>query len=513
MVRLVMILLGVDYLRTRWRTLQLIGWVSLLLGLVVFVDALDNALYFPITPFALLLLLEGLATLAVAWTGMGGQRTLRYVKGFAFCCAAALILAGHHHGNFILSMIFGTLFLADGLLQIVSARVVRYRTWRLAMIGGGVEMALAVFFYQPYPTHYVGTVPYCLGLGLIFGGWNMILLSMRVRRMASNPAVFGDEAADGGNAAANAASAAQAASTASTADTINPKAPRRPPTLEWDGPPTADEAALTVHVWTPVGTAKSEARRQPIVDRYIAAVDRNGVISTGHAALESPEGIYISLYPGVEIDRSPDDFARLLRATRENDVPGVFQPDYPTESKAWCPSTVQVRIRNYDPVRLRRFWDTYREDATYNLTHRNCSSSVSRALEAAIEGASARVWGDLGGWRPFLRVVTTPELWVAAQLRKRAATMAWTPGLTLDYARALSMLADPRPSGWVTMARVAVRRMVRSRRQWREEARNAPTAREAEQEAAHDAQDASHTASHSATPSGTSTATPTQSRD
>jgi hypothetical protein len=230
---------------------------------------------------------------------------------------------------------------------------------------------------------------------------------------------------------------------------------------------------LTVHVWTPVGSAKGEARRQLIVDRYIAAVDRNGVISTGHAALESPEGIYISLYPGVEIDRSPDDFARLLRATRENDVPGLFQPDYPTESKAWCPSTVQVRIRNYDPARLRRFWDTYRQDTTYNLTYRNCSSSVSRALEAAIEGASARVWGRLGGWRPFLRVIATPELWVAAQLRKRAATMAWTPGLTLDYARALSMLADPRPSGWVKMTRLALRRMLHSRQQWREEARTA----------------------------------------
>lgn len=462
MVRLVMILLGVDYLRTRWRSLRIVGWVSLLFGVVVFIDALDSALYFPITPFCVLLLLEGLATLAVAWTGMGGQRTLRYVKGLAFCVAAALILFGHQHGNFILSMIFGTLFLADGLLQIVSARVVRYRTWRLAVTGGVVEIAIAIFFYQPYPTHYVGTMPYCVGLGLIFAGWNMILLSSRVKRLASNPAVGSSDA-----------SADRAQATASTAPSVNPAA------RVWDGPPAADEAALTVHVWTPVGSAKGEARRQLIVDRYIAAVDRNGVISTGHAALESPEGVYISLYPGVEIDRSPDDFARLLRATQENDIPGVFQPDYPTESKTWCPSTVQVRIRNYDPVRLRHFWDTYRQDSTYNLTHRNCSSSVSRALEAAIEGASARVWNGLGGWRPFLRVITTPELWVAAQLRKRAATMAWTPGLTLDYARALSMLADPRPSGWVRMARLAVRRMVRSRQQWREEARHAPLAQDA----------------------------------
>ncbi|WGS50933.1 DUF308 domain-containing protein [Paraburkholderia sp. D15] len=486
MVRLVMILLGVDYLRTRWRSLQTVGWVSVALGVVVFVDALDNALYFPITPFALLLLLEGLATLAVAWTGMGGQRTLRYVKGFAFCCAALLILVGKH-GNFILSMIFGTLFLADGLLQIVSARVVRYRTWRLAMIGGGIEIALAIFFYQPYPTHYAGTVPYCLGLGLIFGGWNMILLSTRVRRLVSNPAVGGrgaadnvaSEAADANDAARNAEAANRGATPSTATAAISPAPSPARSIREWDGPPAADEAALTVHIWTPVGSAKGEARRQLIVDRYIAAVDRNGVISTGHAALESPEGVYISLYPGVEIDRSPDDFARLLRATRENDVPGLFQPDYPTEAQAWCPSTVQVRIRNYDPASLRRFWDTYRQDTTYNLTYRNCSSSVSRALEAAIEGASARVWGEQGGWRPFLRVLATPELWVAAQLRKRAATMAWTPGLTLDYARALSMLADPRPSGWVKMARLAVRRMMRSRRRWREEARHAPASHDA----------------------------------
>ncbi|KAF7962442.1 hypothetical protein AWV80_40390 [Cupriavidus sp. UYMU48A] len=430
MVRLLMLLLGVDYLRSRWKTLAWAGAISMVVGTVLFIDALDGKLDFPIEPFAWLLLLEGLATLAVASTGMGGQRTLRYVKGTAFSVAAILVLAGHHHGHMILSLIFGVLFLADGLLQVVSARVVRFRTWPVAMAGGMVEIALAVFFIQPYPTHYVGTVPYCLGLGLIFGGWNMLLLASRVRRLTGNPGVSDN------------AESADAARDAGT-----------PRLTTWDGPPAAEERALTVHVWTPVGSAKSEARRQPIVDRYIAAVDRDGVISTGHAAMESPEGIYISLYPAVEIDRSPDDFARLLRATRENDVPGMFQPDYATESNAWCPSTVQVRIRNYDANRLRAFWDAYRRDPTYNLTHRNCSSTVARALDAALEGAATRVWVRLRGWWPLFRLLLTPELWVAAHLRKRAATMAWTPGLTLDYARAMSMLADPRPFAWASVFR------------------------------------------------------------
>ncbi|SAK76021.1 HdeD family acid-resistance protein [Caballeronia ptereochthonis] len=460
MVRLVMILLGVDYLRTRWRTVLTLGLLSIALGAVVFTDALDGALYFPIMPFALLMLLEGLATLAVAWTGMGGQRTLRYVKGTTFCLSAMLVLIGGEHGNFALSLIFGTLFLVDGTLQIISARVVRFRRWRLATAGGVLEIAIAIFFYQPYPDHYAGTVAYCVAFGLFFGGWNMILLATRVRRMAANPAVEG------------AAKAAMQNANDST------HAPPAVAGVVFDGPPAPDEAALTVHVWTPVGSARAQPRRQLIVDRYIAAVDRNGTISTGHAALETPEGVYISLYPAIEIDRSPNEFSRTLRATRENDVPGLFQPDYATESRTWCPSTQQVRIRNYDPERLARFWDAYRRDTTYNLTYRNCSSSVARALEAAIEGASARVWGKGGGWKPLVRIMATPELWVAAQVRKRAATMAWTPGLTLDYARALSMLADPRPSGWVKMARIAVATMYRSRQRWRAEEHAAAQARE-----------------------------------
>ena len=445
MIRLVLLLLGVEYLRKRWRSILVIGLLWLVAGLVVFVDALDDAAYFPINFFAYLFLIEGLATLAVAWTGVGGQRILRYVKGSAVVLAAILIFAGHHHGNFLLSMIFGTLFLTDGLIQCISAYMVRYRRWRVAFSWGVAEILLAIFFYQPYPTHYVGTLPYCLGLFLIFGGANMIALATRVRRMSGNPAL-----AESAHPAVQPDEALVAAFSQ----------------VEWDGPPADHEQALTVHVWTPTGSAKSPTQNYPIVDRYIAAVDINGVISTGHAALETPEGIYISLYPGVEMDHSPDEFGRLLRATRENDVPGIFQPDYATESKAWCPSTVQVRIRNYDPRRLQSFWLRYRSDTTYNLTHRNCSSTVAQALEAAIDGAVGRLYGKRAGWRVFLRILATPELWVAAQIRKRAVTMAWTPGLALDYARAISMLADPRPFAWWKLARAAVKRMVHLRREW-----------------------------------------------
>lgn len=440
-MRLTMILLGIDFLRSHWRGLRRFGWVTLIAGIVIFIDALDGSLFFPIEPFACLLLLEGAATLMVAHSGMGGQRVLRYVKGGTFTLAALLILAGHHDGNLVLSVIFGMLFLFDGALQIASAVVVRYRRWRPALWGGIVEIALAIFFFQPWPSHYSGTVPYCLGLGLAFAGWNMFILANRVKRAAVNPglegAVFMEETSSS-----------------------------PPAVVEWDGPPDDDEKALTVHVWTPAGSAASETVPRPVISRYIAAVDRNGVISTGHAALESPEGTYISLYPAVEISRSPDEFTRQLRATPNNNVPGIFQPDYQTESRKWCPSTRKVRIRNYSEARLTAFWEKYRQNESYNLTHRNCSSSVARALEAALEGSVGRLWQSRGFWMAMGKLMSTPELWVALQIRKRAETMAWTPGLVLDYARALSMLADPRPTGWLNTTSRAVKKMFRRRIAW-----------------------------------------------
>jgi hypothetical protein len=319
--------------------------------------------------------------------------------------------------------------------------VVRYQRWRPALWGGIAEIALAIFFFQPWPSNYAGTVPYCLGLGLAFAGWNMFILANRVRRAAANPGLAGERFME--------------------------EAETHPPAVvEWDGPPTDDEKALTVHVWTPVGSAPGETTPRPVINRYIAAVDRDGIISTGHAALESPEGIYISLYPAVLIDRSPDAFARLLRATPDNNVPGEFQKDYLSESAKWCPSTRKVRIRNYSERRLKTFWEDYQQNTAYNLTHRNCSSTVARGLEAALEGSVGRLWQARGFWLAIGKLMSTPELWVALQIRKRAETMAWTPGLVLDYARALSMLADPRPTGWFNTLGRALTKLFRRRIAW-----------------------------------------------
>ena len=424
MIRLVLLLLGADFIRRHWRMLAVIGAVWGVLGLALFIDALDGVMYFPIHIFGYILILEALVTLVATTSNRGTQTVLRKTRGVIFLLLGLAIIDPHHASSFILAMVFGIVFAVDGILRIASAQVVRFSGWRLSMALGAFELIFAIFMFEPYPTYYVGTVPYCIGVALMLSGFGTLRLAFRLRKLPPGASVLALLARGDGESVAML-----------DADPALPVAPavQRPP--------------LTVHVWTPVGSAV-DALPQPILDRYVAAVDGQGVISTGHAAMEVPGILYISHYPAAEIDHSPEDFRALLRATKENDVLGKFQPSYAIESAGWCESTAKVTFERYNLAHLERFWAHYSEDKTYNLTNRNCSSTVAMALEVSMEGTFG---GGSQGLLKFLSAMVNPELWVASQLQKHAQGAAWTPGLVLDYARALKVAIDPPPLGLVTL--------------------------------------------------------------
>lgn len=423
MFRLILLLLGNDFVRRRWPWLALLGALWAVAGLAIFIDALDGVPYFPIHVFGYLLIAEAVVTLVATPFGSDTRGVLRKARGVVFLVVGLVVVDGHHGVMVALAIVFGLAFLVDGLFRMIAAVVVRNLGWRMSLVTGLCELGFAAFMFEPYPTFYAGTVPYCIGMALFLSGCGLVRAAVRLRRLPAGAAVSLWLSRD------SRALAAQARD---------------------DDPDVAPAAGpLAVHVWTPTGAAEGGARLQPVVDRYIAAVDSHGVVSTGHAALEAPPDVYISHYPRVEIDRSGSDFARMLRATAENNVEGLFQPSYAEEAAGWCESTVQVHFPQYNRARLVNFWRHYSVVNTYNLTSRNCSSTVAHALEAALEGSLA---GPAGGLRRALGALFSPELWVAAQLHRRAEAMAWTPGLVLDYARTLKVVLAPTPPGFVTLA-------------------------------------------------------------
>jgi uncharacterized membrane protein HdeD (DUF308 family) len=432
MIRLYLLLLGSEAVRRRWQTLAVMGTVWCAIGVFLFIDSLDAVTLIPIHDFGWFLLIEGAITLVAASGLAGSPFVLRLFKAIAVIVIGLLMVDSPFRSDVALAIILGIVFAADGALKIVSARVVRFPGWKMTQAAGAVMLLLAIATLQPLPTWYVGTIGCNVGLLLTLSGLKIIYLANRLR-------------------------------------TLPPDAPLSsllsPGRLAWSCNEhccghSHSPTDLVVHVWTPIGSIK-DAQRRPVIDRYIAAVDSGGVVSTGHAALELAPDVYISHYPDAEIDRSPDAFGRVLRATPDNNVAGRFQPSYEEEAAGWCESTAQVRFTVFDASRLRAFWAAYRLDPTYNLTRRNCSSAVALALDAALEGVLARrVPRRTTG---LLRAIISPELWVASLLRARAETMAWTPGLVLDYARSLAGVIEPPPVGWLVLLREARLRYARSR--------------------------------------------------
>ncbi|MDX6042772.1 HdeD family acid-resistance protein [Scandinavium lactucae] len=402
MLQIALLLMGANFLRKAAPFLAVIGVLWGVLGLSIFLDGMEGMRYFPFHVFGILLLIESLITLLLAGSAKGAQKSVFYFKGGIFCFIAILILSGRESSNLLLAILFGFAFFITGLFVMASAWVVRYENWRRVFLGGLAQLAFALFLFLPYPTHHHGTISQFLGVIMILGSIQCLSLARRAFRLREG-----------------------------VSSELRNDAPAAGP--------------LIVHVWTPEGSSGKSPIPRPVINRYIAAVDIDGVISTGHAALEMSPDVYISLYPAVDIDRSPSEFFNTLKAIQENNVPGQFQPSYQQEAAAWCDSDRKIIFQHYNASALRRYWENYREVNTYNLTWRNCSSSVAYGLEAALEG----ILSDGRGGLHFIRLFFMPELWIAAQLRKRATTMAWTPGLMLDYARALHVLVHPREHSWM----------------------------------------------------------------
>ena len=431
-----MLLVGARALRRRWPVLTVLGTLWMALGLAIMADASDGLSVVAVEAFAVLLLFEGFIALALFTLAPHRRGYSILIKAAALLVLGCMILDFPVQVDIESSVLFGLAFLIDGAVRMATASIVRFPKWRLVAAGGALEFCLGGFALADWPIGYHQTVPFCVGVALLLSGWTILRIGLRLRALTDDTPVvslpvFEHRGWHGRGVA------------------LPPPRPTAP---------ARHATPLVVHVWTPIGSAESpRSRHRLLIDRYIAAIDGKGMISTGHAALELAPDVYISHYPALEIDHTPDEFARLFRATADNDVKGHFQPSYAFESGDWCPADAHVEFRTYDQLRLRTHWEAYRADDTYNLTNRNCSVAVATALEAALEGAL----GTGAAWGRFWRLLVNPDLWIAALLRARAESMTWTPGLVLDYARALQAIVEPQRSPWRRRLQAALRRLRR----------------------------------------------------
>jgi uncharacterized membrane protein HdeD (DUF308 family) len=415
MIKLIFLLTGAQVLRRRWYWLALAGIALMVLAASILYDiGSDGLLSVPLDVLAVFFIVEGVVQLFFAISKDLRIDWLTLLKALAFLFIAFLIFNIPEDNNDVSAVLFGLMFLFDGMFRISAAWVLRGVRWRKHCFTGLVELGLSVLIISNWPFHHHIAVPLCFALLLLSIGSNLLLMARQAHLLTEDSSVTALPLFKAGGL-------------------------RLWHSSRYAHPPFPDDLApipLIVYIWTPVGACVVR-ERYPLINRYIAAVDNNGVVSTGHAALEVGSDLYISHYPLDNIDRDSGNFRAILRSGENNDVAGRFLPSLAEEVADWCAPDQQIIFARYNHVALANYWHNYRSDNTYNLTARNCSSTMIQALDVAIEGILAQ--------QPFagLRLFIDPNFWLLGVIRGRAEEMTWTPGLALDYVRLLKRVIEP----------------------------------------------------------------------
>ncbi len=415
MFRLALILFGADALARRWKVFLLAGLLTMAAAAVLLIDLVDGVANVTTWVLGLFLLLQGLGEIAVGASHTGSRRRFEMLRGAAMVALASLVLDFPWDNALTAGVIFATAFFFNGLLRIASSLLVRYPNWRLSNLIGWGYLLMALLLVTEWPLRPDMNVPFCLGMALLVGGHVLVRGAWRLRRLPPGSRL------------------AAIAIYRRRRDVEEQGLPAHPPVVN-----TPHAQAMVVHVWTAVGLA-DERIHMPLIDKYVFALSRKGSVTTGHVALSCGEGLYISHHPRVRLNITQHNVVDQVRATSNNDHPGMWLPSYTQEVDATRPATFNIRFRVFSQPHLDAFWAQYQRDDTYNLTSRNCSVAVTEAIDAALEG----VFADKPFWRTLLRLALHPDVWLAGSVRVRAESMAWTPGLAMDYASALRRITHP----------------------------------------------------------------------
>ncbi len=418
---LALLLLGPDILRrSRWLLIAL-GIALMVTGGAIGLQTMDQVTDVALEAAGWLLVVAGLGRTAFSFFSSGPTPWLLILRG-AFLVVLGIAVADFsNESGPALPWLFGVAMLLNGLYQALSALVIRYPRWGWFVLLGALHLIAAGLLFFPFRHAVTWVVSLSLGAAIAALGLTLLRTALRLQQYFRSK--------QGGPAE----TAVRYYLDFHVARRFHEKYlrgdPSAPPEL---GQPHGD---LLVHIWTPI-TASRVEQGSNLVSRYVVARDREGKFAVGHSALRMTPDVYIS-----HCDGNPDAFDsgdEVWKTLRSKDVPGVFLPTYEEEVAHYMEPSATIRFRKFDEGQLRVFWALYQTVKDYNFTNRNCSVTVSMALEAALVGS-------LGADHRILRLLwlmTNKDLWIAHFIRWKAREMVWTPGLMLDYAQALSRVVD-----------------------------------------------------------------------
>ena len=136
---------------------------------------------------AWLIVLAGVVHIALAFHAHGAGTTIwRLLVGIAYLCFGGYLIVHPVLGVASLTLLLASLFLIEGVLNIVSffkMRGTQGSSW--VLLDGIVTLLLGGMIYMQWPSSSAWAIGTLVGVSLIFSGVTRIALSLAVRRVAT----------------------------------------------------------------------------------------------------------------------------------------------------------------------------------------------------------------------------------------------------------------------------------------------------------------------------------------
>jgi uncharacterized membrane protein HdeD (DUF308 family) len=136
---------------------------------------------------AWLIVLAGVVHLMLAWRAHGaGDMIWKLLVGIAYLCFGGYWIAHPVPGVATLTLLLASLFVIEGILNIVlyvKMRPMHGSGWML--VDGMVTLLLGAMIYMQWPSSSAWAIGTLVGISMIFSGVARVMMSMAVRKAAS----------------------------------------------------------------------------------------------------------------------------------------------------------------------------------------------------------------------------------------------------------------------------------------------------------------------------------------
>lgn len=175
------LLADVKQLHHRWGWFLTLGILLIVLGLIALAYT-PAATLGSVLVLGWLMFISGVVETIQAFHARGWGGVLLDVAGGALGILIGLLVVTHPvAGALAWTLLFASFLTVIGLLRLIAAILLRYRSWGWAAFDGIVTLVLGVLLWAGLPWSGLWFLGFALGIALLLRGWSTIMFSFAVR--------------------------------------------------------------------------------------------------------------------------------------------------------------------------------------------------------------------------------------------------------------------------------------------------------------------------------------------